>query len=370
MAEPALRLLAGPDALKEINRDGLSFARVRTVAGASGGPKWLVLAGLDHYFAAEVVPRLAGEVALLGSSIGAWRNVSLAQTNPSAAVQRFERAYIEQRYTVKPTPAEVTAMSYQILSELLGDDGVRAALEHPVLRQSIVTVRCRRATASDRRLPLAAGLLAAASANFVRRDWLGRFFTRAVFHDPRSQPVWLQQADIETTAIALNEANLVDAVVASGSIPFVLSGVRDPAGAPSGVYRDGGVIDYHLDLPLSADDGIALFPHFYSTITPGWFDKRLTGRHGNPAHFRRVLLLAPSAAFVDTLPGRKIPDRTDFTTMSDDERIAAWRTVVSASRRLADEFAELVEHERLGAAVEPLNLRRTQRSRRRQAHAG
>lgn len=358
MGNRSLRLLAGPETLSEINRHGLALERVRTIAGASGGPKWLVLAGLDRLFATDIIPRLTGSVSLLGSSIGAWRSINFVQPDPLAAVRAFEDGYIEQRYPTRPSAAEVSATSYRILDEMLGANGAAAALSHPVLRLSILTVRSRMATASDARLPLAAGLAAAAGANLVSRDWLGRFFERAVFYDPRTHPAWLSLDDFPTSAVELTAGNLADAVVASGSIPFVLRGVRDPSGAPPGVYRDGGVIDYHLDMPLSAEDGITLYPHFYPTITPGWFDKRLTGRHATPRNFRRVLLLAPSAEFVDALPQRRIPDRSDFTNLSDDQRIGIWRRVVAESERLADELAELLVSERVGSVVEPLNLRR------------
>ncbi|MEM1263403.1 MAG: patatin-like phospholipase family protein [Pseudomonadota bacterium] len=358
MPDRSLRLLAGPDALKSINRDGLRFDAVRVIAGASGGPKWLVLAGLDQFLASEVLPALRPGVDLVGSSIGSWRHICLAQREPSAALARFERAYIEQAYETSPTPTEVTATSQQILAMMLGDSGIDDVLGHPTLRQSIITVRSRGLTATESRARLAAALLLAAAANAGRREWLTTFFSRAVFQDSRSQPAWLAEDGFKTSVTALSRDNLVDAVVASGSIPLVLAGVCDPVGAPSGIYRDGGVIDYHLDLPLSSHNGITLFPHFYPTITPGWFDKRLSSRHATPGNFRRVLLLCPSPQFVSRLPRSKIPDRNDFRDLSTDDRIRAWRHVTAESRRLADELAELVVNERVADIVEPLNLRR------------
>ena len=63
---------------------------------------------------------------------------------------------------------------------------------------------------------------------------------------------------------------------------MVLSGVRDIAGAPPGVYRDGGVIDYHLDLPAAVDDRLVLYLHFFDWLKPGWFDKSLSWRRVDP----------------------------------------------------------------------------------------
>lgn len=37
----------------------------------------------------------------------------------------------------------------------------------------------------------------------------------------------------------------------------MVMGVRDPPGAGPGTYRDGGLLDYHLDLPYE-DRGVVL----------------------------------------------------------------------------------------------------------------
>ena len=100
----------------------------------------------------------------------------------------------------------------------------------------------------------------------------------------------------------LSEANFKQALLSSGSIPIVMEGVSDIDGI-EGTFRDGGIIDYHLDIPFlpSEDDGLVLFPHFYQHITPGWFDKHLK-RKANPKHMENVVLVSPSQAFVESLP--------------------------------------------------------------------
>jgi hypothetical protein len=135
---------------------------------------------------------------------------------------------------------------------------------------------------------------------------------------------------------------------------LVLTGLRDIDRAEPGVYRDGGVIDYHLDLPHSHQDRLTLFPHFFDRIVPGWFDKRLTWRKPLPLHIDRTVLVSPSLAFVQRLPGQKIPDRTDFKYYSPLERIRAWKDVVSECQVLADEFQEVIEKEQLAARLQPL----------------
>ena len=57
-----------------------------------------------------------------------------------------------------------------------------------------------------------------------------------------------------------------------------------------------------------------------------------------------VIVLAPRAEWVATLPNHKLPDRSDFTRYGRDfsGRVTAWQTAVTESERLRDEFAEWV----------------------------
>ena len=142
--------------------------------------------------------------------------------------------------------------------------------------------------------------------------------------------------------------------MASGSIPLVLTGVPDIAGAPPGMYRDGGVVDYHFSDPLSQGSGLVLYPHFYPYMVPGWFDKSLAWRRARGAATDKVLLMSPSEDFVSGLPFGKIPDRRDFENLDNDERIKYWRKVVAECERMADELRSVVEHGVIADRLEPL----------------
>ncbi len=136
-----------------------------------------------------------------------------------------------------------------------------------------------------------------------------------------------------------------------------MSGVKNIPGAYKGVYRDGGVIDYHMDIPFMEDDEkIVLFPHYMDRIIPGWFDKNLSYRKPCAANMDNVVLVSPSSEFVKTLPYGKIPDRKDFLLFKgrDNERIAYWNDVVSASVCLGEEFLELVENGKIKEQLMPM----------------
>ncbi|MDX1405442.1 MAG: patatin-like phospholipase family protein [Woeseiaceae bacterium] len=354
MTRNSLCFKAGRVAYDEVRANGFSEQRIGTIAGASGGAKWLVLSQLDRVIAARVLPRLSAPVHLIGSSIGAWRFSCYAQSSPVEAIERFEAAYLEQKYSDNPDANEISARSREILEVLLGDSGASDILNHPVLRTHIMTVRSRRLTASERRPFLAAGLMAAATANIVSRRSLGVFFRRSLFSDPRDTPPFYDAPGFPLDRIRLTEANLADAVLASGAIPLVLNGVRNIDGAPAGIYRDGGIIDYHLDLPLSDGDRLTLFPHFFERLIPGWFDKKLTWRQPDPGNIERTILVCPSAEFIDGLPNRKVPDRSDFVTMSPELRVKVWKSTVAACERLAEELNDVLDKEQLPARLQRL----------------
>jgi hypothetical protein len=151
--------------------------------------------------------------------------------------------------------------------------------------------------------------------------------------------------------VPLTAGNLEDSVLASGSIPLVMEGVRAIEGAPPGVYRDGGVTDYHLHSPLIGTEGLVLYPHYCGHLVPGWFDKGLPWRRVGPGATSRMLLVYPGPSFVARLPFGKIPDRRDFHILDSASRKRYWRRVIGECERLADELEAVLETGDLGDRV-------------------
>lgn len=358
----ALTLRAGPEALTLVRERGLRAEDVDVIPAASGGAKWLVLAGLDRYLFGELLqaPRTR-PMHLIGSSIGSWRMACLAQRDPLAALDRGHRYYVhDQRYSsARATPQEVSSVLGVALDRLLGVRGVAEILAHPWARLHVLTTHARGLAAGTRRGALLAGFGFAAAANALTRRSLALQFRRAIFHSAGDQSPFGALADLPTEHHALTPDNLRAALAASGSIPLLMEGVRIPGA--DGLFWDGGILDYHPDLdfgaPARGEAGLVLYPHFYAHVVPGWFDRQLGWRRlagaSRAPNFRRALLLAPSDAFVASLPGGKIPDRKDFYTLSESERMRRWQHVVDASTHLGDELRELVATGRVADAVQP-----------------
>ncbi len=335
MTSSVLRVLAGPTALAHIQQHGLRQADIKVMVGASGGPKWFSLFGLDQYLFGEFFAGRTAPLHILGSSAGAWRFACFAQANPVAASQRFCHAYSHICYPKGADTNLISDISAGIIDEVFPTEAaLEQVLTNPVIKLNLVVAKARRIAAGRHRLAQASALTLAAGANLLHRKHLKHFFQRVLFHAPASQAPFHHAGILPTQHVELTKANLRQAVVASGAIPLVLNPVEDIAGAGTGRYYDGGITDYHFDLPFS-DDGLVLYPHFYPRLTPGWFDKALPWRRATPAHLHNVVLLCPSEQWVKSLPFGKIPDRNDFK-LPDNVRIAYWQEVIARSEQLAE----------------------------------
>jgi len=354
---PRLSFWAGKKAFSKIKASGICPDDVKVIAGAAGGPKWLILSRLDRtVFASWLTPRKA-PLFLVGSSIAAWRFAAVSQRDPAAALARFETAYLEQSYDVKPSPESIGRELDKILSRLMGARGPEEILSHPFLRLNVMSVRCKGLTHTDRKPWLMPALGLAALGNAVSRRSLGLFFERTLFYDGRDIPPYFDMKGFPINRVPLSVRNIEPALRASGSIPLLMNGVRAIPEAPSGTYRDGGIIDYHMNIPfLNEEAGIVLFPHYTERVVPGWLDKKIPWRKPDAGYMDHVLLIAPTSAVLDRLPQGRIPDRKDFDVYSgrDGERVAKWQQAIELSREMADEFMDVVESGKIRDRIRPM----------------
>ena len=351
---PALTLKAGKRAFTRIREHGLAPADVGILPGAAGGPKALGIQGLDLALFGDWLPRAPRERALIGASIGSWRFASACLPDPVQGLLDLGRLYNEQRFAKGVTMAEVSQSCQRMLDDLLAGRDARV-LDNPDYRLNIMVVKSHGLLADDHRGRLGLGLSSVIADNLRGRARLSRHFERLIIHDPRQAPPVHALKDFPSRFLDLELGNLRQALLASGSIPMVMQGVRDLPGAGAGTYRDGGLLDYHLDLPYHGDD-IVLYPHFTDRVIPGWFDKGLPWRRSNPQGLQDVLLLAPSKDYLARLPHGKLPDRSDFKRFMGDDRSRNkyWQTAMSESQRLGDEFLTLADKGGLGERLQAL----------------
>ena len=361
----ALRLYAGPAARHHIHQHGLRPQDVGAIPAAAGGPKGLILGPLDRFIFGQWLPQSTQPVHLVGASIGAWRMATACLDHSVAAFERLERDYIAQHYALppgqkRPTPDQISERFGGNLRLFYGGR-IAEVLQNPRYRLHIVTSRGRHVLAQEGRVRTPLGYLGAFAANALHRKALGAWLERVVFSSPgdngHATPLPFGTQDFRSRQVALSEANFMDALQASCSIPFVLRPVHGIAGAPPGAYWDGGITDYHMHLRYQppAASPIVLYPHFQKAVVPGWLDKVWKHRHAATAALDHMLVLAPDPDWVKTLPNGKLPDRSDFTHYGQDfaARQKVWNAATAASQQLADELAQWLERPDL-SKLQPL----------------
>jgi predicted acylesterase/phospholipase RssA len=342
-----LELRAGPGAAAHLRSDGISPGDVACIPAAAGGPKGLALVPLDKLLYREWL-RDAAPIELIGASVGAWRMTALAQPDPVASLERLQHAYVrDQNYDSKPTPDDVAHACRRLARSVLDGTTVRVRTG---VSLTIVTSRARGALAGTES-KFAWGR--AGLSNTISRAGLATHLERVLF---TSGSTFLTPPfdAFGSRVVALDARNTEDALVASGTIPIVCSPVRGIAGAPPGHYWDGALVDYHLQLPYErlTRSGprrrVVLYPHFNEYVTPGWLDKHLPWRRKARNHpwLDDVLLIAPSPAFLATLPNGKLPDRKDFYRYGQDHasRIRDWERAIAECQRFAEAALMWLQH--------------------------
>lgn len=361
----AITIHAGPKALAHIRQHGLRAKDIAIVPAAAGGPKGLILQKLDQWMFGEWLPSAPRERTLIGASIGAWRMAAACHADPVGAFERLGNLYCEQRYPDRSSARYVSSVCKELISRFIGGYE-QEIIGHPHHRLHILTARGRGLLGAPRtKLTLSAGFGLAILGNLASRSQLASHLARVVVSDERDPAFWLKAKfdAFDTRFAPLSPHNIAGALLASGTLPFVMEPVPGIPQAPAGIYWDGGLIDYHLALPYSRvagnpEGGLVLYPHFTTHIVPGWLDKPLLWRRAsvgiNREWLDNVVLVSPSRAFLQSLSRSKLPDRKDFRHyVNDDFRILNWKLAISEGGRLRDALAEFVENP-APARIQPL----------------
>ena len=352
-----IRIRAGRKAY-DLIRDGcFSLDDIGTYFGPAGGPRWLVASGFDLTLLKEGALGRRHPVWLVGASAGAWRFAAWLQPEALKSYLALREAYISASYTRGDTPGTILQSLIGIVNTYIDDDALPFALAGKRYRLAILTSRVKNLAASGQPWIQKAGFILCFLANALHPSMIYRFAERVVFYQGTRPPDFCLRKGFRGQFVALSETNFKSAVLASGAIPIAVTGVRDIYNAPDGVYRDGGLTDYHINQDYATrGGGLTLFFHHQERIIPGWMDKRLKRRKPPEGYLDSVVMVYPSEGFVAGLPDGRIPDRGDFETFIDDPvtRIANWRRTVALAAPLGEEFLELIVSGRLKDVVERL----------------
>lgn len=349
-----LTLRAGKEAYQKIRKDGLSPGMISGVVAAAGGPKWFTTYGLVRYIVGDLLKEAKHPLHFLGASVGSWQMVSALTSDPKAAIDRLQYAYSTTIYSDKPDVKEVSIACKKMIEHAIADE-VDHILSHPSRYLQVVTARGKGLLSHSNQILRGLGFATAFVSNIINRKYLSKTADRVIFKS-KGDLIYDSSLDmLPTTEIELTKQNLVLALRASGTIPFMMDAINKIPQAPKGYYWDGGMTDYHISLPY-VQDGIVIHPHFKTNVLPGWFDKKLPWNRNADEHLMsKVLLITPSKDYVDSLPRKQISDMKDFKHfgLDQDKRIEYWSEISKRSLELGEELSELIESGAISERIEP-----------------
>lgn len=350
-----IRVKAGKKAFSFIRENGFDFSRVKTYVGPAVGPRWLAASGFDLTLIERGLLGRNYPALLTGASAGAFRLASWLQPEPAKSYRKLMDAYIDAEYNRKDSQGKLLGEMEKIINSYLETDALAFALAHKKYRLAIVTARARNLAASETKWIQKLGVGLAFTCNALSPSLLRLFYEQVVFYYSPIPPKFCLTREFRGRTVPLNIANFKSAVLASGTIPLVIGGVRNIYGAPTGIYRDGGLFQYHFNQFYPCKDGdLVLFFHHQENLVPGWLDKKLKYRRVPEPYLENVVMVFPSEEFIRSLPAGKVPDRDDLMELIDkpDVRKKRWRKAVELCSGLGEQFVELVESGRIKEALE------------------
>ncbi len=349
-----LELRAGKAAFQKIQKEGLSSKDIYGVVAAAGGPKWFTTYGLVRYLIADLLDGEDQEMHFLGASVGSWQMATALTKHPGQALDRLRHAYATSIYpSANPSREEISEICHQIIVEAVGSD-INHILTHPSRKLEIVTARGKGWLAEDSDVKKGLGFAYGFLSNAIKRKNLTQVAERVIWHN-RSELIYeVDQGILPTTKVELDSTNLIPALRASGTIPYMMKPLKDLPQGPQGTYWDGGFTDYHISLPYKR--GIVLHPHFLPFVLQGWMDKKLPYQRAAPAYMmNHALLISPSSSYIETLPRKQISDMKDFKYfgLDQDKRIDYWLNISERSLELGEELKELCQSGKIAEVIKP-----------------
>ncbi|PKL15501.1 MAG: alpha/beta hydrolase, partial [Spirochaetae bacterium HGW-Spirochaetae-5] len=167
-----IEIFAGDKAAEIIRDRGLKESDIKGIVGASGGPKFMVLNGLDKAILNTWFKKRTDPLFFIGSSIGSWRGAAFAGKDPIKTLDVFTGSYLKQHYSSKPTRKEVTDESIRILNDFLTEENIDFILNSSKFNLNIISAQCRGISSIESNTALALSFFPAMLVNLISRKLL------------------------------------------------------------------------------------------------------------------------------------------------------------------------------------------------------
>ena len=170
----------------------------------------------------------------------------MACSDPPEAYEKLRIAYSRNTFSAEDTRFTISQALKANVAAFIDTPDVESILNHNTMDLALHVVHAKGLAASERKPLQGAALAGAFLMNAIAPSAMRTLYERVVFfsgpHAPR-----FTETPFRGRTVRLEVFNLREAALATGSLPYIVAGVPDIEGAPKGVYRDGGLLDYQLN---------------------------------------------------------------------------------------------------------------------------
>lgn len=329
-------------ALKRLNDDselktrGLDYFKV--FFAPASGPRCFVTMGFDQQFAKLFASGSVKDTKwLVGASMGAVRISALIGTIISGKdlTSEVKEHFTQMYYKVGDTPASLSRMMSGLFEKCAPKDLVNDIVHHPQLHLAVMVTAI---APSYRKYPdwkLKVLFGAHFLVNIITQRLLGTLYNRLCFYSgPTPPPFMTDCPDIQF--IPLTTENFFDVMRATTCIPCVSERCTYIEGAGEGLYMDGGISDFMLNVCIRDPTYSALLLNDLSEkVKQSFFDRYLPYRNTPNAFFENCSIIWPSYVFINSMVPKALPCSLDWFVgryiKNPEERMYFWRNCYNVS---------------------------------------
>ncbi|KAG1678969.1 hypothetical protein FOA52_013032 [Chlamydomonas sp. UWO 241] len=275
--------------------------------------------------------RLTGDKWLLG---GSCPDISY-HGGYNCRTEALMEAFVGMVYQPGDTPATLAPMMEAMYHTVLPPHLVERVLGHASLHLAIMVTQVLPPYDALPAWQLKAAFWGFLAANFVSPALLARFQRRLCFHTGSAPPPFFE-GDEGVTCVPLTAENVYQVLAATTCLPFISPHVEYIDGVGCGLFFDGALGDFHLNVVAGNEHPVLLLgdgpgPGFKHTL----WDAYVPFRAPRADVQQGVSVLYPTHTFVARQPSRRLPTTFDYFNSEyvacPQLRHAHWRAVFDAS---------------------------------------
>jgi hypothetical protein len=310
----------------------------KAFSAPASGPRGFVTMGFDHHFVDMASSgNVKGHKWFLGGSTAALRFVALIASIVSSSDKTsvLKEHFTEMTYNKGDTPQVLSPMMSSLYEKIAPPCIVDSVVSHPYFHLAVMVCSFPSYCAdwADWRLKLYFARLFI--ANLIYPGLCNKYYSRICFYTGNEPPPFINDKCIKFEPLTAD--NFYQVLRATTCIPFVSERVTDIDGVGSGLYYDGAICDYHLNVKVHTPEFLMLFLGDVPDhkVKGTFFDALLPWRQLPVDYFKFCCRLFPTQLFVQKIPGGQVPDVSDWFRkdyiQDPSKRKSAWRKTYGVS---------------------------------------